>query len=209
MKRYDFQLDTYQSKEMLRVIRSKRDVIETLMHSMKLMMLPPLPPIKPISHIVLQVSKMSRLFFLTEKNMFSVSFPFVTTEKDGALEFRSIHHEKITSQVASQVLAILGSTDSLDGRDVYRFADPIIEVCEGDEDFWCFFRELLMHEDGYIRYDSDPARENGQLHPLHHLDIFYSSSNTFKIGMTQGASLDAFLDVLDVNTNCHYLSEAK
>jgi len=208
VKRYIFPVDAYQAQWMFEAIRSKIDIISILMQTIKIMMLPPFPPPKPVGKIVLQVSKMSRLFFIMENKIFSFNFPFVVIENDDCLTFRSIHHAKIDSAVASQVLALLESTDSLKSREVFDFAEPISDLCESDEDFWCMFRELLIYEDGYIRYDCDDVRKNGHLHPLHHLDIFYTTSNTFKLGLNGNVSLDNFLDVLDLNTNCYYVTPA-
>lgn len=206
VKRYEFPIDSYQSQWMFEAIRSKRDVIALLMRTIKIMMLPPLPTPEPAGHIILQVSKMSRLFFVMENKMFSFNFPFTVIKNNGYLTFRSIHHAEINSMVASQVLALLEATDSIENRDVLHFAEPISDLCQYDGDFWCLFRDLLMHEDGYIRYDHDAARKNGHLHPLHHLDIFYTTGNTFKLGVNSSVSLEHFLDVLDVDTNCHYVT---
>lgn len=39
--------------------------------------------------------------------------------------------------------------------------------------------EIIFHsEPVYIRYDHDPDREDAKRHPLHHLDINYSSYGT-------------------------------
>lgn len=206
LKSYTFQVDKYQLEWIFSPIRTKRDVIGLLMRTIKLMMLPAISPVKSSGQITLQISKMSRLFFITNDKMFSVNFPFVAVEKDGCLIFRSIHHENVSSMVASHVLAILESTDSLESREVFHFAEPISDLCESDVDFWCLFRELLTNEDGYIRYDHDQVRSNGHVHPLDHLDVFYTTGNTFKLGLNSNISLGNFADVLDVSTNCHYVT---
>ncbi len=186
-------------------IRSKRDVITLLMKTIKVLMLPSFPPKKIAGEIILQVAKMNRLFFVRSDKMFSINFPFVAVEEEDCLRFRSIHHAGINSMIASQILAILESSESMDSREVLQFAEPILDLCEADGDFWCLFRELLMQEDGYIRYDHDPNRSNGHLHPLHHLDIFYTTASTFKLGLNSTISSGHFADLLDVNTNCHYV----
>lgn len=190
---------------MFKPIRSKSDVISLLMKSVKLMMLPPIPISNPVGTIILKVSKMSRLFFVTDDKIFSFNFPFVVIANDECLIFRSIHSSEINSMIASQVLSVLDSTDSFENPEVLIFAESISDFCQFDANFWSIFRDLLMHEDGYIRYDCDEVRNNGHLHPLHHLDVFYSSGNTFKLGVKNKISAEHFLDVLDVSTNCHYV----
>lgn len=206
LKSYSFQVDKYQLEWVFSPIRTKRDVIELLMRTIKLMMLPPISPVMSSGQITLQISKMSRLFFITSDKMFSVNFPFFAMEKDGCLRFHSIHHKDVNSMIASHVLAILESTDSLESREVLHFAEAISDLCESDGDFWCLFRELLTYEDGYIRYDHDQVRSNGHIHPLDHLDVFYTTGNTFKLGLNSNISLGNFADVLDVNKNCHYVT---
>ena len=64
-------------------------------------------------------------------------------------------------------------------------------------------------EDGYIRYDYDEDGYNNaksigaeDRHPLNHYDIFYSSQNTFKIGLNNKINEDSFIDFIDINKKC-------
>lgn len=208
MKQYEFPIDSYQELWVSKLIRSKRDVIFLLMRSMKIMLLPEIPAPGAVGSMVLQVDKMSRLFFVLKDKIFSINFPFVVIDDDGILTFRSIHHSAINSMVTSQVISLLELDNVFENIDVLHFAEPISDLCEYDEDLWCLFRELLMQEDGYIRYDYDPKQSNGHLHPLHHLDVFYTSGSTFKLGLKRNVSLENFSDVLNRNTNCHYVTPA-
>jgi len=74
-----------------------------------------------------------------------------------------------------------------------------------DRDLWALLRELLLWEDGYIRYDDDVGNENGDIHPRYHLDVFYSGSATFKLGLRQAIQHVTFADILDINTSCRFL----
>jgi hypothetical protein len=155
------------------------------------------------------VDKMSRLFYVFDNKIFSINFPYAVTEKDGDLKFRSLHHSEVNSAVTSNVLALLEVGDTLLNREVLHFAEPISDACQYDEDFWSLFRELLMFEDGYVRFDHDDERANGQLHPVDHLDVFYTSGSTFKIGVHNRLSHEHLFDVLNVTTDCHFLSPAR
>ena len=55
---------------------------------------------------------------------------------------------------------------------IFEFADPIATIVDYNLNFWSFLRELLLYEDGYIRYDYDEEHQDGLLHPLNHYDIF-------------------------------------
>lgn len=206
MKQFTFQIDAYQAQWMLAPIRSKKDIIYLLMQSIKIMLLPKITTPGVVGEMTLQVDKMNRLIFSFEKKIFSINFPFTATEDNTALSFKSNHHPKIDSKVASEVLSVITTSDKFDNKEILHFADPISDCCQYDDDFWSLFRELLMFEDGYIRYDHDENRSNGNLHPLHHFDVFYSSGSTFKLGSPKGISKEQFIDVLNLNTNCHFVS---
>lgn len=169
-------------------------------------MLPIMQPAVTVGVMTLQVSKMSRLFFTTQDKVFSINFPFVAIELDDYLTFRSIHHSEIDGALTSNVISILESTSLLEARGVFEFAEPIFNHADADPDFWCLFRELLVLEDGYIRYDHDEIRKNGKLHPVDHLDVFYSSSNTFKLGLEGRISDEVLSDMLNLGSDCHFIA---
>lgn len=205
LKIYRFPLDTYQLDWAFSAIRSKQDVILLLMRSVKVMMLPIMEPAVTAGVMTLQISKMSRLFFSSPDKVFSVNFPFTAIEQDDYLRFRSIHHSDINGALTSNIISILESTTTLEAREVFEFAEPIFSHADSDPDFWCLFRDLLMHEDGYVRYDHDEIRKNGNLHPIDHLDIFYSTANTFKLGLGGRISADVLTDMLNITSDCHFI----
>lgn len=207
MKRYSFDVDAYQAETLFQIIRTKKDVIQLLMQAVKIMLLPPQHIPGAAAKLHLHVSKMSRLFVVADLKIFSLNFPFSTNEvEDGSLQFKTIEYADIGSRVTSQVLSLLDGAFSPECREVLTFAEPISDVCDSDGEFWSLFHKLLTFEDGYIRYDHDEKNKNGHRHPLHHLDIFYSSSSTFKVGLSAGISFDVFSDVLDLGSDCHYLA---
>jgi hypothetical protein len=206
LKQYEFSIDSYQAEWVFRAIRCKADVIAVLMNSLKVMMLPATPVVGEIGSITLRVSKMSRIFFSSETKIFSIGFPFSVTEVDGALTFRTIHHSDVGSRVTSQILGILESTDALDTREILSFSEPISDICNADSDFWCLLRELLLTDYGYVRYDHDAERQDGHLHPLHHIDVGYAGNATFKLGLKTASNVEHLADILNITTDCLYLS---
>lgn len=87
-------------------------------------------------------------------------------------------------------------------------SDPlrVYDISEYNEGFWSLLRDLFLFDDGYIRYDYDEVLENGLTHPLNHLDIFYSTRTTFKVGFKNRIREAHFMDLLDVNSDCHFLN---
>lgn len=74
------------------------------------------------------------------------------------------------------------------------------------------YKKLLNHmffqEDGYLRFDYDQENCNGHIHPLNHIDINYSNSSTFKLGLKAKVDFHAFWDILRSDTNCFYLEKS-
>ena len=210
MKRYSFDVDAYQADNLFQIIRIKKDSIHLLMNALKIMLLPPQKLPGAAAKLYLHVAKMSRLFVVADRKMFSLNFPFSAIEADdGTLRFKTTDHSDINSKITSQVLSLLDDVFSAECREVLSFAEPILDICDSDEQFWSFFRSLLTFEDGYIRCDHDEKNKDGRRHPLHHLDVFYSGSSTFKVGLAGAMSFEIFSDVLDIGTDCHYLATPK
>ncbi|HDR4894643.1 TPA: hypothetical protein QCR41_002791 [Bacillus cereus] len=77
-----------------------------------------------------------------------------------------------------------------------------------EQEFNRILMELFNFEPSYIRYDYDEKNENGRLHPLNHLDIYYSQTTTFKLGCS-AFDLNMFMNMLDLNTDCEFLENTK
>lgn len=210
MKRFDFPLDAFQVSRLVGIVRGKKDVITLWMNAIKLIAVYAKPEDEQIAgHLVLHVDKMSRIFIEHDTKSFSLSFPFSIYETDNGLEFGASACPEVDSKVTSDILSLINGQDVFGSSNVLAFADPLIELT-GDQDVvWQLLRDLMLVDDGYIRVDHDPKNENGALHPLDHIDIFYSQSATFKIGLDSRAGLDIFHDVLNTKSNCHYLGFSK
>lgn len=207
-KHLNLALDEYQAQFFLSPIRRKGDVIVLWMNAVKafLVQQPPVGADVAASLSIL-VSTMSRLFCEATdgKKIYSVSFPF-TIKTDGTeIFFFSRTGIEIDSQISSMVLTLVNADGILDAVDPYAFIDPILTAIDINEGAWSLLRELMLAEDGYVRYDWDTARANGHLHPEHHLDLCYSNASTFKIGLRRQLTQAEFQTILNVETDCHYL----
>lgn len=208
MKEYKFKLDKHLIRDFFAPIRNKTDIIRLLMRTTKLMLLGDCIPKDECSgEIILVVSKMSRLFFFSEKKKFSIAFPFTVTENEGCFEFSSTTMEYIDNRITSEVVSILSQEKIFHSNCALEFIDPILTFAELEKSFWPFLLSLFMYEDGYIRYDHDKKNKNGDLHPLNHLDLFYSSRSTCKIGMREILTQDHMMDFLKTETNCRYIEK--
>lgn len=206
-KEYCFSIDEFQIKWIFHPVRNRVDIIKLLMKSIKVMLVntPPAPE-KVCGKIVLKVSKMSRIIFEGPNKIFSIYFPFSVKEEAEGLLFYSKEYSSIDSKATSEILEIIDSPNLFSCTDIFEFAEPIHDVSIYNMHIWSLMRELILMEDGYLRFDHDPLNVNGHIHPLNHLDIFYTNGTTFKLGTKENPKLAHLIDILDLSTNSHYLS---
>lgn len=210
-KKFELEIDEYQSAEYLLAIRSKRDVIMLWMETIKNFLAnQPAAGASIKARLTICINKMSWLFCTLEggKKIFSIGFPFGVFFENGQYRFLSREGIEIDSGVSSNIIALINSGKIFGVKDFCEFIDPILEVSEYDPQIWTLMRELMIAEDGYIRYDWDEVRQNGHLHPLHHLDVCYSSASTFKVGLGRQLDQPSLVSILDSETDCHYLKPA-
>jgi len=166
--------------------------------------------------VVIAIGKFQRIFFISDKKIFSVFFPFsIRRSADATLphsfEMSGIPIDSyMLSRACTAVVEGLGD----ENKDIYSFADSVISCfttsdVEGvqvvSDDVWKVVRRLMMLEEGYLRYDNDPDNYDAITHPLDHLDIFYSPSCTFKVGLSGKIKHDHLLDILDPHTRCRIM----
>lgn len=217
MKKYEFNLTKSEINKFLAPIRNKKKFLEILMDTLKYMSVYPelkleIEDEEIEGKIILVIDKMKRLFYFSEEKFFSIVFPFSIKEEEDKLKFSYIGMDEIDNRVTSQVIRIL-KCDEFNSNCSFDFMGPIYEVDEkSDELFWSFFKELLLIETGYIRYDIDPvnykkylARGEEDKHPEHHYDIFYSSSSTFKVGLKEKITKENFIELLNINSECEFM----
>lgn len=198
-------------------IRNKNQIISLLLEAIPLINNGELIDRPFNNYIVLRIDKMKRLIFVIENKIFSFNFPFniernsegnnpviydsLTDLELNGLNFAvlKVAYEEIFNEnenqglldIDSELLKILASFDTKPNKD----------------QIWQIIKKLLIFESGYLRYDYDEEHQNGNLHPLNHLDINYSSESTYKIGMGKIIDCETFIDILDINTDSHFITK--
>jgi len=196
-------------------IKTKLQILNILLETVRYTFsFPTFQVAKPKGKIVLIVDKMSRLFFYSDDKAYSVVFPFTTQEKDSELHF-FYQGININSYLISNLIGIIKSDAFMAGNSL-DFSESIIDLEHENEDFMFILRELILYEDGYVRFDFDEegynaAKDNGfeHRHPLHHFDLFYTSNATFKLGVENKLLIEDFIDILNINTDCKYMRNFK
>ena len=216
MKNFTFKIEEGSKKFFFPhcLIKSKVQIIEILMLSCRHILInEPVEETTPSSdQLILVIDKMSRLFFLDKNKYYSINFPFTffstgqtrTITYDGMLD--------IDSKLISDILSIIKDS-RFNSENFFDFADTFAHL----DDYylgriWALIKELLIYEDGYLRIDYDKeqylvAKNNGRehTHPENHIDIFYTGSNTFKLGLLKNVDNDFFVNLLNLKTDCFYL----
>ena len=191
-------------------IKTKIHIIEIIMETLKYMLLnPEIEEDNRVGKIILIVDKMSRVFYFNKNKYYSISFPFFVEKLGNDIKFGFKNIVEVDSRIINKILQII-KCDEFKEKCSLDFVVPICEFEENcDENFWIFLKEILLMEDGYIRYDYDEDGYNNaksigaeDRHPLNHYDIFYSSQNTFKIGLNNKINEDSFIDFIDINKKC-------
>lgn len=159
--------------------------------------------------MILYKDKMSRLFFVSENKIYSITFPFNINQTKSEISINYKNRLDIDSQNITSLLSILKSP-TINSDNCLEFIDPIVSY---DQNLWTTFRDLLILEDGYVRYDKDEdgfqkAKKDGHenKHPLNHIDIFYTNQATFKLGLKQEYTGTDLIDLMERNTDCKYLN---
>ncbi len=154
------------------------------------------------SSLKLIVDRMSRLFIYSENKFFSISFPFLISEEEGSIVITTYSGNLIDNKVISAVLSILEDENYIEKKSLIDF---YIEPNSIESSGIFILEELMQNEPGYVRYDNDPENENGELHPLNHIDINFSQYGKLKLGLTSQINSEYFENLHNTNTNCAFL----
>jgi len=159
--------------------------------------------------MILNKEKMSRLIFVGENKIYSIYFPFNINYSKSVITINYKNCLDLDSQNISTLLSIIKSP-TMNSENCLDFIDPIVNF---DQSLWTTLRDLLISEDGYIRFDKDEnghkeakAKKEEHRHPLNHIDIFYTNQVTLKLGLKVEYGETDLIDMMNTNTNCKYLN---
>jgi hypothetical protein len=215
MKRYAFTLSEYNLVTFFphNRIKTKLQILEILLEACRYILHYEDLEDDTGAEMVLIIKKMSRIFFISNGKFYSINFPFTFYCDDSSVSMTYRNTVDIDSKTISDVISILKDI-RFNSEGILDFAEAIIDYEDQYEyKIWFLIKELLTVEDGYIRSDYDlegyeaaKAVGKARTHPENHLDIFYSSGNTFKLGLNERINSDHFIDFLDIQTDCIFLN---
>lgn len=232
MKKLKFYLSHNLYSESNKAIREKSDIISLLLMSVSEMTIDDSVD-KDLGYYEIIVDKMSRIIYTLKKDgkiykRFSCSFPFYLKKNIEGISKWNVY-DSSGSLLNSQTISILTIlfNEGLFNENINTDVEPIefydrifeaIKEVNGENDIterliWHFVRKLFLFEPGYVRYDFDDAKErvDALKHPLHHLDFYFSSNATLKIGIAKDDKdfikwkEDSFEKMIDIKSPCYYL----
>ncbi|WP_395972963.1 hypothetical protein [Chryseobacterium cucumeris] len=206
MKIIEKKILEFQENSFFSPIRNKTDYVKVLMLGARQLLLDIDNEDASSSKMRLVIDKMSRLFFYKEKKYFSISFPFtVIYNEDQNIEINSYSGKKIDNKSISAIISIVDSPEFKLNPSIIDFYIEPNNIVDSNGLF--LLEEIFMFEPSYVRYDNDPDNENGNLHPLNHIDLNYSQYSTFKIGLNQNISEIYFENLHNIKTDCSFLTD--
>ncbi|MGW7162640.1 hypothetical protein [Paenibacillus taichungensis] len=215
MKEFKVGMTRHLVELVARPIRSKNHIVKLLFEAIPLLTNGELIQETSTNYILLRIDKMKRLFFVIENKIFSFNFPF-NVELNPEIINPIIYDAATNIKLDGINFAVLKTVyDEIFSEDDYKgildLDSELMHIMETFEckphkdEFWLILKRMLSFESGYLRYDYDEKHENGKMHPLNHLDINYSSDNTFKIGLSKNLNCDNFIDIIDINTDSYFI----
>ena len=210
-KSYYSKMGILMSNTAKKIIRCKKDVIILIIEATKYLTYSDKIDFSHCTdELVVKIDKMNRLFFKIENKIFSVNFPFCIELNESCDQIQRFYYNEFTidNRILSQLSEIFDQvTNEFSFEETLDIIFQNEDLYENLKNLWAIIKLLYTNECGYLRYDYDPNPERLRegIHPLHHLDINYSTPNTYKIGLQNNLSLEDFIDVVDTTTNCYIL----
>lgn len=166
------------------------------------------------ANLIICVDKMSRVVFTEIDKIHSMHYPFHVVQTPNGLEFyyRDRKIDQMTIEIIEaqiyQYEKISTSFESMFDSFCETMDDFSVELEVDKRFYWEVFIFLLAMESGYLRYDHDESvsKEYLNIHPIDHIDFFYSSSNTFKIGLENRILWMELQNIIDIRKRCYFLS---
>ncbi|HHG3472003.1 hypothetical protein HYN47_15540 [Vibrio parahaemolyticus] len=152
--------------------------------------------------------------FLVRKDdgYFSMSNPFQVHLGNNEISFNC---DVLEEAVSGRFISIIRNAIQTVHGNIYSHNDIVLSLHENFGMEWTeaakysdTFASLLSDDHGYFRFDDDPDRQNGDVHPRYHFDIFFKNSSSLKVGYDKFAELQCFLALADKNYPKKYLLDS-
>lgn len=137
---------------------------------------------------------------------FSFIFPFGILKNEGEIYFTLNNCRQPIDLYTLEILSALSDNkwfcdNNENNHDILIFFESYMDAigefnvsAEFETELWSIIKLLLTFEPGYIRYDYDVENFIEHVHPLHHIDVYYSDIGTFKLGLHESVNISERLE---------------
>lgn len=163
--------------------------------------------------VIINIDKMSRIFLISCSKIHTFHFPFTITCEDNSFKFT--HNGEIVDDATNSALIEFYNFIRSDEVNPNSKDYPLIlldkltdigEKIDKSDLLQSIVMMLQTFEIGYLRYDYDNSdRADEKMHPINHLDINFSSSATYKIGLENSLKYDDLEEIINTNKICKFL----
>lgn len=159
-------------------------------------------------YLYVDTDKLKRAFIVKSNQIVSFAFPFAIYTKTDALGKDKLYinywDKQLDDVIISHAMTIARTLDLKKSTYAAQaksidFGDPTKVIAAK------VFEVALALEPSYVRYDYDAKACNGIIHPLHHLDVNYSSDYTYKIGLYGELQRDSITTIISNEEKCWYV----
>lgn len=201
-------------------IRRKVDIIKLLLNVIRLSKVKQPEDIESINtsneeekiDIIICINKMSRVFICEKNKIHTFQLPFIIKQNGSNLLDIYFNGYLLDSEIISKCIRFFNELgDVLNIEEIIEILWK--EVEEGEPTKNNIINELIIYlmlfESGYLRcdYDSNPERVNEITHPINHLDMYYSSRNTFKIGLKRKYKRNDLINLVNIESPCVFIQD--
>ncbi len=212
MKEFLYKLEEHEINSFPNVIRNRFGVIKilTLLIDIILYRKPEINTHYQFPYFIIRVDKMSRIFVFEEKRYYSCNFPFAIHVDDDTMKIVFDNEFEIDTQILSYITS---STNNNNLSSIDKISEELYERVfdeNNDEDIINLYynrcirviSKLLSFEIGYLRCDYDDITPDEEVHPLNHIDVNFTTSATYKLGLSDKITPEKLIDLIDGYTKC-------
>lgn len=206
-------IEEYHKKKIFKPIRNKIDLINILITSMGIIIYNYQYRDNILSStekIIFMHDNMQRIYFCSKEKIYSITFPFtiITTENELYFSNYKVPKFKINAIIV-EYLKEFFSNSAIENADFLElWLEFTTEKQLKGEVYNCMLMliiTLLECEPGYLRYDHDIEHADAKTHPEHHLDIYYSNSLTFKLGIRHAIDHQSMASIIKNTEAVQYI----
>ena len=152
-----------------------------------------------------------RFLVRTTDGYMSMSFPFQIVVNEGHII--SFNCDMVNEPVNGLFISAMKNAVNTVEQYGFPYEEVIVSLADNFDFtidkatlYYDTFITLIAEDHGYLRFDDDVKRENGDIHPRYHFDLFFKNSSGIKLGYHKRAEFNCFLPLFNKEIPKFYLT---